>query len=89
MKLGRGIAWLDTGTHESLLEAANFIATIEQRQGLKIACLEEIAFRRGFLDAAGLERTLRRDAALPLPRLLRGAALRERDEPGDLPAHAR
>jgi glucose-1-phosphate thymidylyltransferase len=58
VRLGRGIAWLDTGTHESLLEAANFIATIEQRQGLKIACLEEIAFRRGFLDAAGLERTL-------------------------------
>jgi glucose-1-phosphate thymidylyltransferase len=59
VRLGRGIAWLDTGTHESLLEAANFIATIEQRQGLKIACLEEIAFRRGFLDSAGLERTLR------------------------------
>lgn len=62
VKLGRGIAWLDTGTHESLLEAANFIATIEQRQGLKIACLEEIAYRRGFLDTAGLERTL---AAMP------------------------
>jgi len=63
--LGRGIAWLDTGTHESLLEAANFIATIEARQGLKIACLEEIAFRRGFLDAAGLERTLRAMPASP------------------------
>ena len=58
LRLGRGIAWLDTGTHESLLEAANFIATIEQRQGLKIACLEEIAFREGFLDAASLERTV-------------------------------
>ncbi len=53
-KLGRGIAWLDTGTHESLLEAANFIATLERRQGLKIACLEEVAFRRGYIDSAKL-----------------------------------
>ncbi len=53
-RLGRGVAWLDSGTHESLLESANFIATIERRQGLKIACLEEIAFRQGYLDAAGL-----------------------------------
>ncbi len=49
-KLGRGIAWLDTGTHDSLLEAGNFIATIEKRQGQKIACLEEIAFRMGMID---------------------------------------
>lgn len=47
--LGRGFAWLDTGTHESLLQASNFIATIEQRQGLKISCLEEIAFKKGYI----------------------------------------
>ena len=54
--LGRGMAWLDTGTHESLLDASHFIATIEKRQGLKVCCPEEIAFRRNYIDAAQLER---------------------------------
>ena len=48
--LGRGYAWLDSGTHESLLEASNFIETIEKRQNLKVACLEEIAYRMGYID---------------------------------------
>ncbi|MEY8689592.1 MAG: glucose-1-phosphate thymidylyltransferase RfbA [Leptothrix sp. (in: b-proteobacteria)] len=53
--MGRGYAWLDTGTHDSLLEAGQFIATLEKRQGLKVACPEEIAFRRGWINAAQLE----------------------------------
>ena len=56
--LGRGIAWLDTGTHDSMLEAANFIQTVEHRQGIKIACLEEIAYNSGWLSKADLQHNL-------------------------------
>src|SRR5262249_38278682 len=55
-KLGRGIAWLDTGTHEALLQASTFIQTIEERQGLMVACVEEIAYKMGYIDASHLLR---------------------------------
>jgi glucose-1-phosphate thymidylyltransferase len=58
--LGRGVAWLDTGTHDSLLQAANFIAAVETRQGLKVCCPEEIAFRQGLIDAAQLRALIAR-----------------------------
>ena len=59
MNLGRGIAWLDTGTHDSLMQASNYIHAIEERQGLMVACLEEIAFRMGYIGAADLARLAR------------------------------
>ena len=57
--MGRGVAWLDTGTYDSLLSSSQFVQTLEQRQGLKVACVEEIAFAQGFIDAAGLGRLAR------------------------------
>ena len=58
--MGRGFAWLDTGTHDSLLEAGSFVEILERRQGLKICCPEEIAYIRGYIDAAQLEESARR-----------------------------
>jgi glucose-1-phosphate thymidylyltransferase len=58
-KLARGIAWLDTGTHESLMQAANYIQAVEERQGLMVACLEEIAYRMGYISAGDLARLAR------------------------------
>ena len=55
--LGRGVAWLDTGTHESLMEAANFIEVIQRRQGLKVSCPEEIAYKLGYIDANQVRNT--------------------------------
>ena len=70
--MGRGMAWLDTGTHDSLLEAAQFVQTIERRQGLKVCCPEEIAYRQGFIDAAQLERL-----AIPLAKSGYGKYLKD------------
>ena len=71
-RLGRGTAWLDTGTHEALLQASNFIQAIEERQGLKVACIEEIAYRLGYIDAAALERLGRAMGKSPYGEYLRG-----------------
>ena len=70
--MGRGYAWLDTGTPDSLLEAAEFVATLERRQGMKIACPEEIAWRLGFIDDAGLERAIERHGKSAYAGYLRG-----------------
>ena len=74
--LGRGDAWLDTGTHESLLEASHFIATVERRQGLKIACVEEIAYRNGWLGEGEIGRRKLRSLAAPLAKSGYGEYLR-------------
>lgn len=78
--MGRGYAWLDTGTHDSLLEASRFIATLEHRQGLKVACPEEIAFRQQWISAEHLERLaaplLKNGYGQYLQRILKEAAHR-------------
>ena len=75
--MGRGYAWLDTGTHESLLEASNFIQTIEHRQGLKVACIEEIAYEMGYISKAQLI-----ELAQPLKKNQYGQYLLRRAEDG-------
>jgi glucose-1-phosphate thymidylyltransferase len=70
-KLGRGVAWLDSGTYDSLLQASLFVQTVEQRQGLKVACLEEIAFLKGYIDATALERLADAQATSPYGSYLR------------------
>jgi glucose-1-phosphate thymidylyltransferase len=79
-KLGRGTAWLDTGTHGSLLDASNFVRIVEERQGLKIACVEEVAFRMGFIDRHQLSRLVQ-----PLVKSGYGEYLRRVLREGDIP----
>jgi glucose-1-phosphate thymidylyltransferase len=71
-KLGRGTAWLDTGTHDSLVDAAEFVRVIQSRQGLRIACLEEIGFQMGYLDPAGFEKSIARLGKSSYGNYLRG-----------------
>ena len=73
-RLGRGTAWLDTGTHDSLLEAANFVQAIQHRQGLIIACIEEIAYEQGWIDAAGMADLIQRLGKTPYAAYLRRLA---------------
>ncbi len=76
--MGRGMAWLDTGTPDSLLDASAFVATMEKRQGLKVSCIEEVAFRMGFIDAdqvRSLAREYNNDYGKYLLRIIDGAAL--------------
>jgi glucose-1-phosphate thymidylyltransferase len=77
-KLARGIAWLDTGTHEALSQASNYIQAIEERQGLMVACLEEIAFRLGYIDAAALSRLAATMASSPYGEYLNRLIERDR-----------
>jgi len=85
-KLGRGIAWLDTGTHESLLQAGHFIQVLQERQGLRVACVEEIAYRMGYIDAARLERLarplLKNGYGLYLMDILERGEAEDEDDPG-------
>jgi glucose-1-phosphate thymidylyltransferase len=89
-RLGRGWAWLDTGTHKALLQASTFVQTIEERQGLKIACIEEIAYRMNFIDAGQLQRLakplLKTKYGQYLLRVLEGSSVGMSDE---LPVVAR
>lgn len=78
-RLGRGTAWLDTGTFDSLLEASQFVQTIEHRQGMKIACIEEIAFREGYIDAAQLEQLADSFGKVPYAEYLRAVLREEKD----------
>jgi glucose-1-phosphate thymidylyltransferase len=71
LQMGRGIAWLDTGTHDSLIEAAEFVKVIEKRQGLKIACLEEIAYAQGWIDQQGLQANIEKLGKTPYADYLR------------------